>query len=179
MTTALFFLVGILLVLEVCYIIIMIGLIWSRVPFLPSCTPAVQSMVEHARLRAGETVYDLGAGDGKILIAAKKAEAGIRAIGYEIVPPVWFIGLLQVWFARVDVTLRCGNALKQDLRDADCIFLYLIPVVMPAFQQKFDRELKKGTRVISHAFAFPGRRALEEWSVPTSRSKVKIYSYVW
>ncbi|MDD5025914.1 MAG: hypothetical protein PHH13_00900 [Candidatus Peribacteraceae bacterium] len=179
MTTALLFIVGILFFLEVCYIVIMLGLIWSRVPFIPSCTSAVQSMVKHAHLRAGETVYDLGAGDGKILIAAKRAEAGIRAIGYEIVPPVWFIGLVQVWLSRVDVTLRCGNALKQDLRDADCIFLYLIPAVMPAFQQKFDRELKKGTRVISHAFAFPGREIEREWSVPALRSKAKIYAYIW
>ena len=158
----------------------MIGALWVRVPFVPTSHRTAQTMLNLAALRPGETLYDLGAGDARLLIYAKRQIPTIRAIGYEIVPAVWLLGKIRILLSRQDVQLRFCNALKADLRDADCIVLYLITDVMPKFAAKFQRELKPGTRVISHAFPLPGYTPMETVAVPgLCGGKSRVYVYKW
>ncbi|MBU0767391.1 SAM-dependent methyltransferase [Patescibacteria group bacterium] len=157
-----------------------IGTIWVRVPFVPTSKKTSKVMLDAADLKGDETVFDLGAGDGRLLIRAKRAYPRIKAIGYEIVPVVWFLGFIRALFSRTGVQMKFGNAFKADVSDADCIFLYLITSLMPILKEKFDRELKPGTRVISHTFSFKDVKPVRTIDVPgLLGGRSKVYVYEW
>ena len=71
------------------------------------------------------------------------------------------------------------NFFHQDVSDADCIFLYLMPGAMKTLQKKFEKELKPGTKVISHAFKFPGREAVKSMPVPWLQGEKELLLYTW
>lgn len=105
-----------------------------------------------AKVGRGDVVYDLGCGDGEALIAA--AKLGAKGVGIEI-------DLLRFWIAKfrsrtngVSQNLKFirGNFFKQDISSANIIFVYLIPKTLNLLQPKFDRELKKGTKIVSYRY---------------------------
>jgi len=147
------------------------------VPYVPTSWRVAAEMVRAASLRGDEVVYDLGAGDGRLLIAAKRRHPGIKACGWEIVPTVLWLGKLQIWLRKADVSLRLGNALTQDMRDADVIFLYLMPHVLAKLESKFDAELRPGTKVISNTFRFPSKQATQEVVLSGGRKKILVYEW--
>ena len=154
--------------------------IWADVPFIPTPKSVREEMLRLAALHGGEKIYDLGAGDARLLIAAKRAYPSITAVGVEIVPTIWVLGKLRIWCSRQKVELLLRNALSQDVSDAGCIFLYLIPGLMKKLEKKFDAELTPGTRVISYAFSFPSKKPLIEQSVRgLAGGKTKLRVYEW
>lgn len=136
-------------------------------------------MVRFADLKGTEIVYDLGAGDGRILIACKRLHPGLRAIGWEFVPTVWLLGKLRIWWSGQEVALKLGNALKHSMADAGCLFLYLFPAVMAELERKFDRELKPGTKVVSYVFRFPHREPVARKEVPWLGETRMLWLYEW
>lgn len=149
------------------------------VPYVPTPRHVAQMMVELASLRGDEVVFDLGAGDGRVLRTAKRMFPNTTAIGYEIVPTVWFFGALWCLLTRSGVHLKCGDAFKADIRKADVIFLYMFPSVMEKMAAKFQRELRPGTIIVSHTFRLHGRNPLEERRVPLWRGDAKLFLYRW
>lgn len=146
-----------------------------QVPYVPTSVNVARAMVKIAGLKGHETVMDLGAGDGRVLIEASKIHPGLTAIGIEYVPTVWIIGKMHIRWHGASVQLRLGDALKADVSGAHAIFLYLSPNLMQKLQAKFDAELPKGTSVISHTFKFAGREPQEE--VQVGRQVVR--KYIW
>ncbi len=163
----------------------------SGVPYVPTPKRIAEEMVKLSGLRAGETVVDLGAGDGRVLVTAKKMYPSVIARGCELVPTIWLFGKLYLFFKRADVRLRLGDAFKEDVRDADVVLLYLMPEMNAELVSKFDRELKPGTRVVSRTFKIAGKEPKEERVIPGKaplRSSgsyagqgrsMKLYLYVW
>ena len=171
---------GLIILFIIVLVFTVVATIWARVPFVPTPKKTAKVMLDAAELQGNETVYDLGAGDGRLLIRAKREYPGITAIGYEIVPVVWFLGRMRALFSRTGVQMKFGNAFKVNVSDADCIFLYLITSLMPKLRDKFDRELKPGTRVISHTFSFKGLEPVSTIDVPgLLGGKSKVYVYEW
>jgi len=169
---------GLLVVL----VLLLVNFAWGffmDAPFLPTHKRVVKEMIRLAGLKGQETVMDLGAGDARILLAVKKAFPSIRAIGCERLPFVWALGRLNIFLSRRTVEWRLGNALHQDVGGADCIFLYLFPEIMRKLEEKFNRELKPGTRVVSFVFRFPNRKPLQEVSVPWLGSTSALRLYEW
>lgn len=130
-------------------------------PFVPTGGRKVRRMLELAKLKKGEKLYELGAGDGRFVIAA--AQHGVEAVGVEINP-------FQVWWCNVRIALKGlsdkakvvrGNIFDQNLRSADVITCYLLPETNKRLQPKLLRELKPGTRIVSHAFRFHGWEPIE------------------
>ena len=151
-----------------------------RVPFVPTPRRVIKAMIDLAELKNGQLVLDLGAGDGRILSAAKKRCPGIRAIGYEGAIGVWLLARIRSWFLRDQVDVRRENFLNVDLSDADVIFLYLCINPLRLLAPKFQRELKSGTRVISHAFSLPDRQPDFTHLVPMRfGGMTKVHVYVW
>ena len=153
--------------------------LFFTVPFVPTTAPVIEVMLDMAKLRDGDVVYDLGAGDGCVLIAAKKLCPGIVARGCEIVPTVWAWGKLKIWWSGEEVDLRLKNALKEDVSDADVVLLYITPPLMAKLEPRFKRQLKPGTVVLSHAFRFPGRPHTDDRVVQTWKGPVRVYRYDW
>jgi precorrin-6B methylase 2 len=136
-------------------------------------------MIDYADLKPGMHVIDIGAGDGRLLIAAKRRCPDITAVGYEIIPTLVWLSRLHAWLRRSSVDLRHGNAFAQDYSKADVIFLYLMPNFLTDLESKFDRELKKGTRVISQAFRFPSRTPMRELMWKDRYRRKRMFLYEW
>jgi len=182
-----FILVSILLLCIVMGITMLTNL-WVMVPYVPTSHRVVRKMVELAGIRGNQKVYDLGCGDGRILITAKKKHPEIRAEGYELSLGVWMLAKLKVCYSRLPIPIYMKNYLKADLSDAEVIFLYLFPEVMPKLKKKFDAELQPGTCVISHGFPFTGKKhkhmervPLPLWHImrPPKKEGPRVFVYEW
>ncbi|TSC59785.1 MAG: SAM-dependent methyltransferase [Candidatus Peregrinibacteria bacterium Greene0416_62] len=168
-----------LVLMTVLIAITFIAHLWVPVVYVPTPHAVVKEMVELADLKPGDRVYDLGAGDARLLIAAKRKEPGITAIGCELIPTVWAFGQFCIWKSGQKVTLRFQNILRCDLRDADCVFLYLIPSLMEKLKEKFDQELRPGTRVVAYVFKIPGKEPEKEVKVPWMGGERAVRVYRW
>ena len=178
----------VVLILCVITLITMIASLLVFVPFVPTPMPVVKRMVALANLRGQETVYDLGCGDARILIEAKKQHPAIRAIGYELPIGVWLLAKARVALSGVDITVRMRDFRVANLCDADVIFLYLIPDVMPMLLRKLTKEARTGTTIISHGFELPGKEpvhdervTLPSWNPlrPSGKSGPRVLVYKW
>ena len=112
-------------------------------------------MIELAKIKKGEKVYDLGSGDGRLVIMA--AKKGARAIGFEINPFLVLISWVRILLAgvRKNAKIKWRNFWGQDISDADVVLLYLITQYMERMEKKLKAELKPGARVVSYTFKFP------------------------
>jgi hypothetical protein len=153
---------------------------WWHVPYVPTPVTVARKMTEMAKFTGKELVYDLGAGDGRVLMEAKRLHPGIRAIGYEIALGVWLLAKVRGILTRSKVEIRMQNFLTKYLGDADVIFLYLSPSIMARLIPKFEKELKPGTRIVSHTFRLPNKepKALEYVEVPFW-GRQKVFLYIW
>lgn len=126
---------------------------WIGAPFLPTPRHIIKEILKEVDLKSGEKFYDLGSGTGRILIIAEKF-FGANAIGFELSPIFYVISRLNLIFNNTKSSkIFLKNFYNQNISDADVIFAYLIPRSMNKLELKFKSELKKGTRIISYAFA--------------------------
>ena len=135
-------------------------------PFVSSSKKRQRAMVAMAKIKKGEIVYDAGCGDGSLVFAA--GGLGAKAIGYDMSIPLFLWGRFQM--LRHKGVIRYGNLWKQDYRDADVIFCYLLPKAMEKFYRTLWPTLKKGTRVICNAFPLE--------SIAPKKVEGKVYLYV-
>ncbi|MBI5412635.1 class I SAM-dependent methyltransferase [Candidatus Peregrinibacteria bacterium] len=122
-------------------------------PFVPTPSKRRDSMLKLAKIKAGETVYDLGCGDGRLVFAA--GALGARATGFELSIPLVLWGKIQALFGKKGRVCH-GDLWRQDYSKADVIFCYLLPRTMKKFEHKIWPTLKKGARVVSNGFSMPG-----------------------
>lgn len=129
----------------------------------------VQVMLERSQLGPGEILYDLGAGDGRMVITAARKGAFCYAV--EVDPlKSWLIAWRvrrrrlsdQIWVAR-------ENFFQIDLRMADVVTVYLSPAAVKKLAVKFETELKTGSRVVSY------RRAIPEWTPESDADEIYVY----
>ncbi|HTK05411.1 MAG TPA: 50S ribosomal protein L11 methyltransferase [Candidatus Eisenbacteria bacterium] len=131
-------------------------------PFVATKREQAEIMAGFAALRPGETVVDLGSGDGRLLIAA--ARSGCAAVGYEINP---FLVLWTRFKARRNgvsrlVRVHCANFWKADLSAADVVMVFGFAGIMERLGRKFADELKPGARIVAHRYPLPGWRTAAE-----------------
>jgi SAM-dependent methyltransferase len=122
------------------------------VPFVPTPQEVVDKMVELAGVKKGDTVYDLGSGDGRIVITA--AKKGARAVGFEIDGDLVKESRENIRKAGVQnsAEIRQQDILTVDLSPASVVTMYLLPDVNLKLKPKLLSQLKPGSRVVSHAF---------------------------
>ena len=137
------------------YLVYYIVAFLSGAPFVPTTEATARSMITLAHLKPGVTVYDLGSGDGRLLLLA--AQKGAKAIGIEI-------NLILVIFTRVRflfspyrklVSVRWQSFWKADMGNADVVFIYLLPLRMGRLEKLLIQKLKPGTIIVSNSFIFP------------------------
>jgi precorrin-6B methylase 2 len=122
-------------------------------PFDPTPGDVVERMLKLASVRSGDVLYDLGAGDGRVAIAAAK-KFGVRAVGYEIDPGLVKLARENVRKQGVEhlVEIRQQDFLSADLTSASVVMLYLSYDGNLALRGKLMYELKPGARVVSYTF---------------------------
>jgi SAM-dependent methyltransferase len=127
-----------------------------QVVFVPTPTAAVERMLALAEVTKDDVVYDLGCGDGRIVIAAAKTY-GCRAVGVELRPELVARARANAAEAGVAdlVEIREGDIFATDFRDATVVALFLLPELNVRLIPKLN-ELRPGSRVVSYRFDMPG-----------------------
>ncbi|MEK7619425.1 MAG: hypothetical protein AAB416_04315 [Patescibacteria group bacterium] len=142
--------------------LVVLSFAFPTLPFVPSTKARVESLLALSGMRPGDTVVDIGSGDGRIVIAC--AQAGAIAHGYEINP-------LLVWWSRRRIralglgdraTIFATNFWRVDFSDYDIIFLYSIHTVMKPLELFLKPQLKKGARVVVSGATFPNWKPSHE-----------------
>ena len=139
------------------------------VPWVPTREKRIRKALQLAKLQPGEKLYDLGAGDGRVLMMAAK-EFGAQAVGIEIGPVQCVVGWLRILFSgsRQKVQIRCANFYKSDVSDADVVFIYATSSQTSRLLPLLERQLRPGARVVSIAADFPDWQPSEvdrEWLI--------------
>ena len=146
--------------------------------FVPTPQDVVEAMLKVAKVRKGDVLYDLGSGDGRIPITAARKYGIARGIGIDINPERIKEANENLRKARVGDRVRFVNAdlFEADLSDATVITLYLLPALNLKLLPKLLKEVKPGTRVVSHAFDMGswkpeqtvqvGTRSVYFWTIP-------------
>lgn len=124
------------------------------VPFVPTPRPIVRRMLSLADTRPGERLIDLGAGDGRIVIAAAR-EFGANALGVELHPERFAVIRNSAASLKPKPHAIRQDFFHTDLSSADVVTMYLLPSVNEALRKKLERELHSGARVVSHDFSVP------------------------
>jgi hypothetical protein len=129
-------------------------------PYVQTPPAVVDKMLEMAALGPGDVLYDIGCGDGRIVIAAAK-KYGVRGVGIDILP-----GLVEECRAKAkregieDLTrFVCMDATEADLKEATVVTLYLLPESNDLLRPLLERELRPGARVVSHGYPMTGWEA--------------------
>lgn len=146
------------------------------VAFIPTPKVVVRKMLQLAQLRRGEKLYDLGAGDGRILVEAARS-FGARCVGVEIDPNLISRIKERLHSTGTEAEIIEGDLMSVNLRDADVITLYLSESVNLKLAPKLQSQLKSGTRIVSLDYALPGWNPETSLEVSASGMRRTVYLY--
>ena len=145
----------------------------EEIPFVPTPIDVVDKMLELAEVKKGDVLYDLGSGDGRIVIRAAK-NYRVRAVGIEM-------DRLLLAKAREDakaagvshlVEFRAEDAMKTDLSKATVVTLYMLPWFNEAMKPSFKKHLKPGARIVAHDFGIEGWKPDKTIKLPDPEKKL-------
>jgi SAM-dependent methyltransferase len=147
--------------------------------FVPTPQDVVAKMLAAAHIGKDDVVYDLGSGDGRILIAAAK-EYQCKAIGVEIDRDLVTLSRKRVEEAKLDklVAIREADIFAADFNDATVVTVYLFPRLLKRLMPKFE-QLKPGTRIVSHQFPIPDVPPDKTLIVESAETGAKHTVYLW
>jgi protein-L-isoaspartate O-methyltransferase len=136
---------------------VLAGWLWqtpkSSVPYVPSTPTIVDAMLKLADVSKRDVVYDLGSGDGRIVIAAAK-QYGAHGVGIDIDPQLVTQARANAKAAGVEnlVTFRVDDLFTTDVHDATVVTLYLLPSVNKRLAPRLRQQLRPGARIVSNSF---------------------------
>lgn len=147
-------------VLVVCFL----GLSWlagSDAPYVPTKKEKVPTALKLVRLKKGRVFYELGSGDGRLVFAAVRM--GAQAFGIE---QSWIRVLMCRYKAHKNRIRNArfihGDIFKQNLSPADVVFIYLLPRGVKKLEEKLQKELKKGSLIITQKYHFPNWKPIKK-----------------
>jgi SAM-dependent methyltransferase len=170
------FLVLFLFVLSI--LLFLIGLSWILVPAVYGLPPVptrfsrIRKALKLVNLQPDEVLYDLGSGDGRVLIIAAR-EFGAQAVGIEIGPAQRAVSWVKVLSngVRHRVRIEAGNFYKSDLREADVVFVYATSKEVTKLASHLEKQMKPGSRLVSISADFP------EWEPSAFDERELIFVY--
>jgi predicted RNA methylase len=151
-----------------------VDLIRNEAIFIPLPKNTIKKMLKEAKVSSKDIVYDLGCGDGRVLIIAAK-EFGARAIGIE---KSWVLSKISEWRVKKEkledkVKIINKDFFKVNLSKATVIFAYLSKKINKKLEPKLKKELKKGTKVLSASHEFKGLKLVKKFKTG------HFYSYLY
>jgi SAM-dependent methyltransferase len=166
----------VLLIIVILIVIVAVSIIWPLLlgaAWSPTSVRIVDRMLEMAEIVSGDIVYDLGSGDGRIVVeAARKYRA--KGVGIEVDPLRVIWSIINVYIMRLNGSVRIvwGNIFHQDISDATIVTLFLWQRTNQKLTKKLLSELKPGTRVVSYIWTF------DDW-IPVSADEYnRVYLYI-
>ncbi len=157
----------------------------EEIPFVPTPIEVVDRMLELAEVKKGDMVYDLGSGDGRIVIRAAQ-KYGAKAVGIEMDSLLLDKARKDAQTAGVShlVQFRAEDALKADISPATVVTLYMLPWFNEAMKPSFKKFLKPGTRIVAHDFGIEGWKPDKVVKLPELELKAGGYKhqhtlYLW
>jgi SAM-dependent methyltransferase len=139
-------------------------------PYLPTLDKQVTAALDMADLKPGQTLLELGCGDGKVLVAA--AERGCYAVGYELNPILALVAWVRTRRYKGKVKVYCRNFWNVDWPPAEVIFVFLLDRFMLKLDKKIIQLEQRNVKLVSFAFQVPGRSPMAE------RGGVYMYQYL-
>lgn len=146
-------------------------------PNIPTPPGIVERMLDMAHVKAGETVYDLGSGDGRVLVTAVQ-KFGARGVGIEINPDLCEKARASIKSLGLEdkISIIHGSALRTDLRPADVVTMYFLTLSNEKLRPNLEK-MRPGTRVVSFQFPIHGWKPMEMQIVNVSHVDRTIYVY--
>jgi len=133
--------------------------VWTdgEVPFVPSTPEVIDRMLEMARVKPGDVVYDIGSGDGAIIVRAAK-KYGAKCVGIEIDQDLVQKARSNALREKVEhlVEFRAQDAFTVDVSPATVVTLYMLPEFNAKLRPILEKQLKPGSRVVSHDYPIEG-----------------------
>lgn len=143
----------------------------TLVPWVKTPLKNLQIILDEINLPAGSLIYDLGCGDGRFLFIAEKQ--GLKAVGYELALYPYFKARFNKFLQASDVKIKHQDFLRQDLNDAEAIFMFLNALVMKEVGLKLKKKLKSGIIVASYGIPIPDWKPIKV--LETKPSQTYIY----
>ncbi len=176
--------VELLLLIFFLFLVIVFSTVWTTnlgAPWVPTSMKDVHKMLKLAAVGPNDIVYDLGCGDGRILVIAARYY-GAKAVGIEIDPLryIWCQLLITALGLRGRVKIIYGNFFQKDLSEATLITCYLLQETNDKLVKKFKRELQPGIKIVSNNFKFSGLKIVywedntRFYLVPPSQSSESV-----
>lgn len=136
-------------------------------PDFPTPQVVIDKMLQLAHLKPGETVYDLGSGEGHIVITAAR-EFKAKAVGIELSPELCKLATMHIKALGLEdrVKIVHANLLKVDLSPADVVTIYLLTASNELLRPNLERDLRPGARVVSHDYQIRGWKPAAVETVP-------------
>jgi SAM-dependent methyltransferase len=151
---------SILIIALVILSIFFCGVILFGAPYLPTLKPQVQAALELTGLVKGDTMLELGCGDGRVVLAA--AKQGIKVVGYELNPLLALVAWLRTLRYRSEVKIVCGDFWRKDWPEADAVFVFLLDRYMEKLDNKLMQYSYKPIKLVSFAFQVPNKQPIKK-----------------
>ena len=170
-----------LLLWAACLVLLLLitwGIIFYKVPFVPTPGAVVSEALKLLPLSAGGTLYDIWSGNGRVVFAFANAYPSARVIGVEASPFPFLLTLLRRWGgAARNASFLFKDFSNVSLAGASHVYTYLLPSVMARLLPRFEKELAPGTRVLSCDFPFKSRTPLQTAKVNVGKFTYTLYVY--
>ena len=147
-------------------------------PNIPTPQTLVDSMLTVAEVKPSDVVFDLGSGDGRIVITAAQ-KFGARAVGIELIPALCASASRRVRDLGLEdrVRIEQGSFLRADLSSATVVTLYLLTSSNERIRPNLEKYLKPGSRVVCYEFPIKGWKPVEAIVLQTGKTEHLIYLY--
>jgi SAM-dependent methyltransferase len=144
------------------------------VPYVPTPMPVVDAMLDLARVKKDDTLYDLGCGDGRIVVRAA-SRFGCRGVGVDLNPERVTEARANADREKVTALTRfeVGDVFEFDFSQASVVTMYLLPSVNMKLRPRLLKELKPGSRIVSHDFD------MGDWTPQITRDLGRSRIFLW
>jgi len=157
------------------------SMIFTKAPFVPIAKKVLPEIIKAMDIKSDSKVYDLGCGDGRVLIAAWRSQPRAKYVGLD---KDWLPMICSWWQLRrtdqpKNIVILRRDFFKQDLSNATHIFTYLFPKLMDQLLPKLQAELQPGTKLISCDFYFTNKKPSQIIDLQRSKNALakKLYVY--
>ncbi len=157
-----------LIVFTVVFLVLAIPVTFGP-PYVPTLKLNLKTALDLLDLQPGQTLLDLGSGDGRVLIAA--AQRGLNAVGIEVSPMLVLISRIRTWRYRKQIKIIWGNYFLTPWPEADGIFGFIIQYQMRRLDKRIEDWHTHPVRMASFAFKFPDKKSIK------AEDAIYLYEY--